>query len=111
MDDAVEGSTYIVNVTFKDEAGVTMVPATASWSLRDNYNKVINSRSNVSISALATTVSIVLSGDDLQYEPNSKTFRILTVKGTYDGAYGNDLPIAEEFTFNIKPLVGITDAV
>lgn len=109
MDDATEGSTYVVNVTFRDESGETMVPVTAEWSLRDNYGNIVNSRSAVSIIP-ATTVSIVLSGADLSYEPNSRSMRTLTVTGTYDGDYGNDLPIAEEFTFNIKPLSGVTDA-
>lgn len=108
MDDAVEGSTYVVNVTFKDEDGVSMVPATAMWSLRDNYGEIVNARNNVPM-VVASTVSIVLSGADLAYEPNARSNRTLTVNGTYDGTYGTDLPIAEEFTFGIRPLVGVPD--
>lgn len=109
MEDAVEGSTYVVNVTFRDEAGESMVPVSAEWSLRDNYGNIVNSRSAQSI-IVASTVSIVLSGADLAYEPNARSQRVLTVQGVYDGDYGNDLPIAEEFAFAIRPLVGVTDA-
>lgn len=109
MDDAVEGSTYVVNVTFKDEAGESMVPVGASWSLRDNTGTIVNSRSAVPL-VPASTVSIILSGADLSFEPNSMSQRILTVTGTYDGTYGANLPIAEEFTFRIRALEGIADA-
>lgn len=109
LEDAVEGSTYIVNVTFKDEAGESMVPVTAEWSLRDNTGAIVNSRTAVPITP-ASTASIVLSGADLAYESNSKSMRVLTVVGTYDGTYGANLPLAEEFSFGIRPLEGIVDA-
>jgi hypothetical protein len=110
MDDAVEGSTYVVQVTFKDEAGVTMVPADASWSLYDNYQQIVNSRADVTITPLASVVSIVLSGSDLSYEPNARSMRTLCVKAHYDGTYGSNLPLKQEFSFNIAPLVGVTDS-
>lgn len=106
MDDAVEGSTYIVQVTFKDEAGVSMIPTSAEWSLRDNYGGIVNGRIAVPI-VVTSTVSIVLSGADLSYEPNSHSQLTLTISGVYDGSYGNNLPIAEEFTFGIRPLIGV----
>lgn len=109
LEDAVEGSTYVVQVTFKDEAGESMVPVGASWSLCDNTGSIVNSRSAVPITP-ASTVSIVLSGADLSFELNSMSQRVLTVTGTYDGAYGSNLPIAEEFTFGIRALEGVADA-
>ena len=109
LEDAVEGSTYVVNVTFKDEAGDSMVPISAEWSLRDNTGAIVNSRTAVPITP-ASTASIVLSGPDLAYEPNARSLRVLTVVGTYDGVYGHDLPLAEEFSFAIRPLEGVIDA-
>jgi hypothetical protein len=104
--DAVEGSTYIVTVSFADETGATMIPVSATWSLRDNNQAIVNSRSNVSMTP-ATSVSIVLSGADLDYEANSSTLRILTVQAVYDGSYGSNLPLVDEYTFNIRPIVGV----
>ena len=105
---ANEGSTYIVNVSFYNEDSEAMVPTTMEWSLRANYQQIINSHVNESITP-ATTVTIVLTADDLLYEENSSTMRVITMVGTYNSSYGTGLDIAEEFTFNINPLVGIPD--
>ena len=106
LGDAYEGSTYVVLVSMTDEDGVAMVPATAKWSLRGNAGSVVNSRSQVALTP-ATSMTIVLGAADLDYEENSSTMRTLTVEATYDGAYGNDLPLVREYTFNITPMVGV----
>ena len=108
LTDAVEGSTYIVRLEVYREDGAAVVPNEAVWSLRDNYNQVVNNRDEVPL-VPATTMTVILSGDDLVYERNSKSIRAMTVTGTYDGLYGTDLPIAEEFTFSIRPLAGVED--
>jgi hypothetical protein len=105
LTEAVEGSTYVVTVTFRDEAGVTMVPSSAEWALRDNTGAIVNSRSGVALTP-ASSVSIVLGAADLIYEENSSSMRTLTVEAIYDGTYGNNLPLADEYTFSIRPLVG-----
>ena len=105
-DNAVEGSTYVVNVTFKDEAGTTMVPVSATWSLRDTTGTIVNSRSAVALTP-ATTVSVILAAADLDYEENSSTMRTLTVEAVYDGTYGSGLSLVSEFTFDIDPIVGV----
>ena len=107
LDPAVEKSTYIVAVSFKDEDGETMVPLTANWSLRDTMGAIVNSRDTVSITP-ATTVNIVLSGNDLSYEENSSHSRTLTVTGTYNSRFGAGLPFADEYTFEITSLVGVS---
>lgn len=104
--EAVEGSTYVVVVTFRDEAGVSMVPVSAVWSLRNNYGTIINSRSDVAITP-ASTVSIILGAADLVYEENSSTMRTLTVEAVYDGTYGSNLSLVDEFAFNIRPIAGV----
>ncbi len=107
--DAVEGSTYVIQISLYKEDASPVVPNAALWSMRDNYARVVNSRQDVPL-VPATAMTIVLSGDDLAYEPNSKSMRSVTVTGTYDGDYGTDLPVAEEFSFSIRPLTGIPDA-
>lgn len=108
LEDAVEGSTYILLLSFRNESDVVIVPNDAKWSMYDNTGAVVNARQDVALTP-ATVMSIVLSGDDLLYEKNSMSMRAVTVTGTYDGVYGTGLPIAEEFTFSIRPLVGIPD--
>ena len=57
--EAVEKSTYVVPVTFRDENGISVAPTAATWTLTNEYGVVINSRSDVAISPLAATVNIV----------------------------------------------------
>ena len=100
-----ERSTAILSVTFKDSDGALVVPKSATWTLSDGDNAVVNSRSEVPISPLASTVHIVLHGDDLALPvPRERTRRVL-VEAIYDSAtYGIDLPMNEEFEFNIVDL-------
>jgi hypothetical protein len=109
LDPAVEGSTYILSFGCSNEAGTPIIPVTAAWSLHDNSGDVVNGRSEISLSVLSTIMSVVLSGADLAYDPNSSNARVFTVKGTYNSSYGSGLPIAEEFSFAIRPLTGIPD--
>ena len=106
LTEAVEKSTYVVTLSFTDEAGAAMVPSSCQWSLRDNSGGIVNSRSSVA-TVVATAISIVLSGEDLVYEKNSRGIRTLTVEAVYDGAYGSNLPLNEEFTIPIRQISGI----
>jgi hypothetical protein len=107
---AKEGSTYIITTTFKDENGDTVVPVSASWSLFDSNYSVVNSRLDVAMIP-ATSVSVVLSGADLNYIPITKAKRFFVVKGIYNSStYGNNLPINDECIFEIDPLIGIANA-
>lgn len=104
---AKEKSTYIVTVTFTAEDGTTsMVPDTMTWSLRDNYGNIVNSRSSVSAS-VATAVTIVLSGNDLVFEQNSLSQRILVVEATYTSTNGVGLPLKDQTSFAVEDIVGV----
>ena len=103
---AVEESTFVVTAAFTDEDAVAVVPKTAVWTLSDKDGTVINGRLDVTISPLAASVDIVLSGDDLAIA-DGKT-RKLTIKATYDSDAGTDLPLNDELSFQIQRLVGVT---
>jgi hypothetical protein len=105
LENAVEGSTYIVAFQLKDETETNIIPNTAEWSLRDSNGTIVNGRSAVSIITPATTNNIILSGTDLSCI--SDINRVITVKGAYTSTYGIDLPFAEEYYFKIKNLVGV----
>jgi len=106
---AVEGSTFIIRAEFFEATpgGQTpLVPkAGLNWSLRDKNKNIINGRNGVVINP-ASSVDIVLSGADLASAGNHSTERFLTVKGTYDGVGGNDLPIVDEVEFHVTNLLG-----
>ena len=105
VEKANEESTAILSVTFTDSGGALVVPQSATWTLSDGNNAVVNNRSNVEINPLASTVHIVLHGDDLKLPvPRERTRRVL-VKAIYDSAtYGSDLQMNEEFEFTIVDL-------
>ncbi len=100
-----EESTAILRVTFTDSDGNAVIPQSATWTLSDRDNEVVNGKSDVTISQLASTVDILLKGDDLKLPfPRERVRRVL-VKAIYDSStYGDDLPFNEEFEFTITDL-------
>lgn len=104
---AKEGSTFIVVATITDEDGAALVPSSMSWTLSDRAGTVINSRENVAIGAPASENDIVLQGDDLALLDSSsqRERRILSIKGTYNSAYGSGLPFQDEVHFSVDGLI------
>lgn len=103
--EAIEASSYQVDIAIKDENGDPVIPATLKWSLMDRYGAVINSRSSVDITPLAANVSIILTPDDLTLDPGY-TFeeRSLVLEGTYvspDDGTTRTLP-ATEFLIRVR---------
>jgi hypothetical protein len=104
---ANEESTYIINVAFEDEDDNAVTPDSVTWTLTDGSGNVINNRLHVSETP-ATSIDIVLSGDDLAIGTNGRS-RTVTIEAVYDSAAGNDLPLNDEVTFNITDLTHIPD--
>lgn len=103
-----EESTLVITASYYDEDDNAITPKTAYWTLTDKNAVVINSRKDVAISGLATSNNIVLSGDDLAVNAITGTERVFLIKITYDSNYGNDLPLNDIVTFNIKDFINIT---
>jgi len=106
---AIEQSTYVVTLTFKDEDGNSVSPNSIKWTLTDSAGNVINSRQDVSISP-ASSVSIVLRGDDLALQASESDVgqRILTVEATYDSDKGSNLPLKDELSFYVVNLTNVS---
>lgn len=107
---AVEQSTYAIVASFTDDLGVAVAPnAGLTWSL---YKKVaggmtvVNSRLNVAI-ASASTITIVLSGNDLALVAGESKTRFMLLQGTYNSSLGANLPLKEEITFPVINLNGV----
>jgi hypothetical protein len=103
---AVEESTAVVTVSFFNAAGTAVTPTSATWTLTDKDGTVINNRNAVTISSLSTSVTIVLSGDDLRIA-DGKTRKLL-VQAIYSSTEGDDLPLNDELEFQIQRLVGVS---
>lgn len=96
---AKNGSTYIVQADFTDEDGAAVVPNTIQYSLTDQNGKIINSRDDVSVTP-ASSISIVLSGDDILVSDGLT--RLVTIEAVYNSAtHGNDLPLVDQAKFTI----------
>ena len=103
----IEGGTFLVTVSFYDEKGNAVTPQSLKWTLSDMEGRVVNNRSEEEISDLSSTVDIFLTGDDLAVFEDDNTRRILTVWGTYNSSHGNNLPLREQFIFEIEKLIAV----
>jgi hypothetical protein len=106
-----EKSTLGIVVDFEDEDGNAVAPSSATWTLTDNNGNVINNRQDEAISP-AASVTIVLSGDDLQITTDELSsgmvLRRLLVEGVYTSNLGNDLPLKESCFFSIRNLAAVS---
>lgn len=100
--DAVEGSTYVLPIVFKDADGAEVTPTEASWTLYGNdQSTVVNGRENVAL----TGSYIILTGDDLALPISSDYMRYVLIKATYDSStYGTNLSFRAEIRFRIVNL-------
>lgn len=103
--DAVEGSTYVLAVDFRDADGSEVTPNTANWTLYGHdHQTIINGREGVPL----TGEYIVLTGDDLALPNSAQRWRYVLVKATYNSAtFGNDLEFRSEIRFRIANLFTI----
>lgn len=105
--DAIEGSTYPIVLTFRDETNALVAPSAITWSLLDEHGQVVNDRNNVIIASPASTITIVLSGADLHIGAAERARRRLLVEATYSGSLGADLPLRDEVVFTVAGLKGV----
>jgi hypothetical protein len=107
--DAIEESTYVITAAFTDEDDNPVAPNTGLvWHLTNPDGDIVNSREDVSITP-ATTVTVVLQGDDLAIASDIEK-RIFTIEGTYDSTLGAGLLLKDAARFNVVSLVYFPDA-
>jgi len=100
-EEAFESSTYVISVSFYNENEEAITPKTFQWSLTETDGSIVNGRSDVAETP-ATTINIVLSGDDLAITDNAPTIRLVALEATYDSDLGIDLPLNEDYQFLIN---------
>lgn len=109
---AKEKSTYMVIVSFFDEAEAAEDVKTMKWTLTDTGGNIINSREDVVVTDPGSVETIVLSGDDLAIiDATDDGKRLFTVEATYDSTLGNDLPLNGEANFTVVDLTAIEDGI
>jgi len=104
---AVEESTYPITMDFLDSANDPVTPNSATWSLVDEDGTVINSRSEVTITGLSTSKTIVLEGQDLAisagFTGNAEK-RFFVLEAEYDSDLGTDLSLNDQLEFPVLRL-------
>lgn len=102
---AVRNSTYVINIAPTDEDGDAVTPNSISYTLTDRVGNVINSIEDVAIAAPSTSMDVVLSGDDLDFQTSEagaySVTRYFTVTAEYNSDLENDLPLIATAVFSI----------
>lgn len=105
---ANEKSTKSFTVVCTDEDGTAVTPTALLWTLVDVNQTLINSREQEVHASLSTSMTITLTGDDLQIlsteTTRKKVKRYLVLEATYDSSLGNDMANKEEVEFFINNL-------
>lgn len=115
-DVAKEEGTYVVIVDIDDEDDLDVIPNDMTWSLTLSDGTVVNSREDIdyetddgsgSGGTLGQNMNIVLHGDDLAVTDGADLLRIVTVKGHYDSAAGQDLEFNDKVKFFVENLAAV----
>ena len=103
-DDVLEGSTLKLSLSFTDEASLAVVPNSGlHWTLSDRAGNIVNSRSDVALTA-SNPATIVLHGADLAVSESFRdNQRIVTIEGTYNSSAGSNLELVDWVFFEITP--------
>jgi hypothetical protein len=102
-----KNSTAIVTITFRDEDGQVVQPKSASWSLASLSGDIINGRRDVSITGLASTIQVVLSGADLFISKGKKVQdRVFSIKAIYDSILQDNATFNDSCIFPVENIVG-----
>jgi hypothetical protein len=102
----LERSTVALVASFRDENDDLVTPTAIEWDLTDGDGNIINNRDGQSV-AVANTITIVLSGDDLALTNGDDGKRQAVIRGVYDGDLGSDLPIVGVLEFTVRNIPGI----
>jgi len=107
---ADEQSSVGMKIVIVDGNGDALTPTAATWTLTDLSGTVINSREDVAIAALASEMTVLMTGNDLQILDQSKQLemRLFTFEGTYDPGDASPAPIKESGEFPVYNLTVVT---
>jgi hypothetical protein len=98
--------TKIVTITFYDENDQIVQPTSATWTLVDEYGRVINNHNRDPVSPIANTYDITLYNDDHAYQDGDK--RHLIIEAIYDNGVVADLTMKQQATWEVIDLPFIT---
>jgi len=114
-EDAYEGSSFDVSVTFDDGATppVPVTPTACTWTLCRPDGEVVNSQEDKAIAAedLAPTVTVKLDPADLVLPDGiDNELRVVKFEATYDDGDGDERTLRRQRKFVLRSQVGVDAA-
>src|SRR5262245_37926151 len=103
---AKEQGTFIIRYGFLDENEEPAAPSAMAYSLLRDNGEVVNELEDVELE-VGSTITIVLSGDDLARFAGDHGARFLHLSGTYDSTLEANLPYRDEVSVEVEDLVGV----
>lgn len=101
-----ENGTIVLDVSFLDEDGIAVIPATIAWTLTDDVGTIINSRHAVSVAVPAAAIHIVITGDDAAIlSDTDQGKRVVLLEWTYNSTLGAGLAATDEILFSVRDTV------
>jgi len=106
---ALPNNTYVITAAFTDEDGDAVTPESPlTWTMKDFAGTVVNSREDIALTP-ASSVDIVLSGDDLQaLGADDNGIRDVFIEGTYDSDVGAGLSLNNSIRFVVDTLLPVS---
>jgi len=108
---ANEESALVITCVFRDEDGELVVPDTITWALTTSNGTIINEREDVEVVTPASSIDILLSGNDLAVVEmgNGISYeRRITIQATYTSDLGAGIPLKAEAKFLLSNFVVIS---
>jgi hypothetical protein len=93
LDDITEGEGQSFTVAFKDETNAAVVPNNVTYTLRNERDAVVNSRSAVIVSP---ATSINFNTDTSDNDPADGLQRYITINWDYDSTQGTGIKQVDE---------------
>lgn len=95
----IDKASLVLEFQVTNEQGLVVTPISMKWSLVDETDAIVNARENVSVTP-ASTMSIVLTGNDTAYLEGNDTRKVL-IEGTYLSTLGT-LTVKKTVTFTVS---------
>lgn len=112
LDEFNEGDDGAIELVFTDENGDAVTPTSAKYTLYDEKTKeILNSRENVSLSSLASTMHLLLTpGDNIIHGDPSvvEEIHVVEVEFVYTSSLGSGRVRRKPFRFIVKNLTKVT---
>ena len=112
LDEFNEGDDGAIKMVFTDEFGNSVTPTSAKYTLYDEKTKaILNSRENVALSGLASTMFLLLTpADNIIHNASSIVGEkhVVEVEFIYNSILGSGRKRRKPFRFIVKNLVKVS---